>query len=94
MDLEIENRLVNILERMEHLLIGLPASPFASQDNHLVTVEEAGRVLGLSRTKVWDLLSSGRLRSVRIGRARRIARSELERFIAEATTASTRGSAE
>lgn len=48
----------------------------------LVTPEEAGDMLGLSRTTVYGLLTSRQLASVRIGRARRIPVAALNAFIA------------
>ena len=51
----------------------------------LISTDAAARSLGISRTKIWDLIAKEELSTVRIGRARRIARSELERFITEAT---------
>ena len=60
----------------------------------LLTATEAAWLLSISRTKVFDLLASGEIRSLKIGRARRISRLELERFITEATTASMQGSAD
>jgi len=51
----------------------------------LISTDAAARSLGISRTKIWDLIAKEELSTVRIGRARRIARRELERFIAEAT---------
>jgi len=47
----------------------------------LVTVTEAADALGLSRSKVYELLAAGELPSVRIGRTRRIAVADLERFV-------------
>ena len=38
----------------------------------LITVAETMRRLALGRTKVYQLLAEGRLRSVKIGRSRRI----------------------
>jgi excisionase family DNA binding protein len=38
----------------------------------LLTVADAARALSLSRTTIYELFASGELRSVRIGRARRI----------------------
>ena len=38
----------------------------------LLTVPEAAECLGLGRSKVYQLMTSGQLRSVSIGRARRI----------------------
>ncbi len=48
----------------------------------LYRVEEAGQELGLSRATVFELLSSGELDSVTIGRSRRIPRQALEEFVA------------
>jgi excisionase family DNA binding protein len=47
----------------------------------LLTVVEAARELGISRSKVYELLADGELPSVRIGRTRRIAVSALEEFV-------------
>ncbi len=48
----------------------------------LVPVEEAARLLGLSRTKVFSLISSGELESVKIGRLRRVPRAALDAYVA------------
>ena len=47
----------------------------------LLSIPEAGRMLGISRSKCYDLLRSGHLPSVYIGRSRRIRIKDLERFI-------------
>jgi excisionase family DNA binding protein len=51
----------------------------------LLTVVEAARELGISRSKLYELLADGELSSVRIGRTRRIAVAELEEFVAAHT---------
>lgn len=38
----------------------------------LLTVEETANVIGIGRTKVFELIASGVLESVRIGGARRV----------------------
>lgn len=48
----------------------------------LYTVSEVGCVLAISRTKVYELLESGSLPSVYIGRSRRIRVSDVEAFVA------------
>ena len=50
-------------------------------DKLLVTVEEAARRLSIGRSHVYERLLRGSLRSVRIGRSRRIAARDLEAFI-------------
>ncbi len=48
----------------------------------LYTPVEAAALLGLGRTKIYELLLSGELRSVRIGTARRIPAAALADFVA------------
>jgi len=47
----------------------------------LVTVVEAARRLSIARSHLYQHLQRGRLRSVYIGRSRRIPVSELESFV-------------
>ena len=51
----------------------------------LLTIVDAARHLGISRSKLYELLADGELPSVRIGRTRRIAMSALEEFVADHT---------
>jgi excisionase family DNA binding protein len=44
--------------------------------------KEAAQRLGLGRTKVYELMASGELRSVKIGGARRISATALADFVA------------
>ena len=47
----------------------------------LLTVEDAAQALALGRTKIYELVESGALRSVKIGRARRIPVQALGEFV-------------
>lgn len=47
----------------------------------LLTVEQTARRLGLGRTTVFGLIRTGELRSVRIGRARRIPAEALTNYV-------------
>ena len=47
----------------------------------LLTVPEAGRALAISRSKMYDLLNSGDLPSVHIGRSRRVRICDVEAFV-------------
>lgn len=49
--------------------------------NKLVTVAEAAELLHLGRSKVYEYILSGSLRSVKLGRARRIPVAEIEQFV-------------
>ena len=47
----------------------------------LLTPEEAAHVLGIGRTKLYQLLADGFLPSVRIGGSRRISTAALDQFV-------------
>jgi excisionase family DNA binding protein len=49
----------------------------------LITVDEAARRLSIGRSHLYGHLLRGTLRSIRIGRSRRISSSDLEAFIEE-----------
>jgi excisionase family DNA binding protein len=51
-------------------------------DKVLYTVAEVVELTGLSRRKVYDLLSAGTLRSVKIGSCRRVPAEALRDFVA------------
>lgn len=59
----------------------------------LYTAEEAASVLGKSRTFIYDEINAGRLRSVKVGRSRRIVASDLSDYIRGRHSAPPRGSA-
>lgn len=48
----------------------------------LVTVADGMRLLSVGRNAIWNLINSGELRSVKIGRSRRIPRTEIEAYVA------------
>jgi excisionase family DNA binding protein len=52
-------------------------------DKLLLSPEEVAEALSVSRSKVYELLASGRLDSVKIGRCRRVVQSVLLRFVDE-----------
>ena len=49
----------------------------------LLTVADVARRLAVGRTTVYELISHGGLRTIKIGRARRIPESALENWIAQ-----------
>jgi excisionase family DNA binding protein len=51
-------------------------------DKLLLTPAEAARALGVGRTKVYELMASGALASVQIGRCRRVPREALTELVA------------
>ena len=52
-------------------------------DAVLLSVEEAAQVLGLGRSKTYELLLKGQLRSIKIGRSRRVPVESINEFIRE-----------
>ena len=50
-------------------------------DRKLLTVEDVQQVLSIGRTKVFTLIASGELKSIRIGSSRRITSDALGEFI-------------
>jgi excisionase family DNA binding protein len=52
-------------------------------DLRLITLPEAARFLSISRGSLYDLLTTGQLASVHIGRSRRVPMGELRRYIRE-----------
>ncbi len=51
----------------------------------LYTPVEAARVLGIGRSKIYELMGGGALPSVRIGACRRISDAALRAFVVELT---------
>jgi excisionase family DNA binding protein len=58
-----------------------PMADESNSDRLLVTVEEAARQLSIGRSHLYELILRGTLRSIRIGRTRRIATRDIEAFI-------------
>jgi excisionase family DNA binding protein len=48
----------------------------------LLRPEEAAEVLGVGRTKVYELMAAGELESVQVGRSRRLPTAAVEAFVA------------
>ena len=59
----------------------LVSESLITYDQLLVTPEEAARRLSVGRTTIYELMSSGELRSVTIGRCRRVPVSSLSLFV-------------
>lgn len=56
-------------------------------DKLLLTVPEAAALLGIGRTLMYELIGSGAIQSVTVGRLRRLRRTDLERYAAGLPTA-------
>jgi excisionase family DNA binding protein len=51
------------------------------QTEYLMSTEELAKVLGLGRTRTYELLSNGTIPCVRIGRLRKVRRTDVDKFI-------------
>jgi excisionase family DNA binding protein len=56
-------------------------------DKLLLTPEQAADVLSIGRTKLYELLATGELTSIRLGGCRRIPADAIRQFVAELGTA-------
>lgn len=53
-------------------------------DRILLTPTEAAAALGIGRSKLYELLRQGRIRSIRIGSCRRVPAAALDEFVVAA----------
>lgn len=61
--------------------LSTPTSSGLSEDTSLVTVEEAARMMSIGRTSCYMLVLNGELKSVKIGRTRRVVLSSIDAYI-------------
>jgi excisionase family DNA binding protein len=61
----------------------LVSESLTTDDQLLVTPEEAARRLSVGRTTIYELMSRGELQSVNIGRCRRVPVSSLSSFVSK-----------
>jgi len=47
----------------------------------LLSLEEAGEYLGISRRRAYQLVGAGEIRSVHVGRLHRVAIEELDKYV-------------
>jgi excisionase family DNA binding protein len=62
--------------------------PSGARAEELLTVEQTAEVLHVSRDRIYYLLRSGRLRSIKIGKLRRISRGWIAEFIEQGASGS------
>jgi excisionase family DNA binding protein len=53
----------------------------------LFTTEEAAEILCVGRSRIFDLIRTGQLRSLKIGKSRRVTREALEEFVVRSSEA-------
>ena len=52
-----------------------------TRDKRLFTVPQTQAMLGIGRTTLWNMIASGEIESVRIGRSRRITAEVIDQFV-------------
>lgn len=62
------------------------AAPAAEPDR-LLTATEAATVLGIGRSKLYELMARGLIASVKVDRCRRFRQSDVDRFIKDLSVA-------
>ncbi|MER7576840.1 helix-turn-helix domain-containing protein [Streptomyces sp. NPDC126514] len=58
------------------------STAIAASDRLLYKPEEAAEVLAIGRSTIYELMAEGALKYIKVGRARRVRRSDLETFVA------------
>lgn len=53
-----------------------------ADDRRVLTVAEAGHALGISRSKLYQFIAAGEIRTIHIGRLRKVPVEALDEFIA------------
>lgn len=56
---------------------------------YLLRPEEAAEALGIGRAKTYELITSGQIRSIQIGRSRRIPITAVEEFVRDREAAAS-----
>ena len=77
-----------IPETLDAEFVSRDDRPDSHSHERLLTPEDVAGVLQIGRTRVYELLTYGDLRSVKIGKSRRIRRTDLDDFILNLTTES------
>lgn len=77
---DTNDELAQAVATMLRAVAGTPAPQ--SPVKKLLRVEDAAEQLSVSRAHVYSLIRSGDIRSVQLGKARRIAQSEIDRIMA------------
>lgn len=75
------------LDMLSRLLASQPST--GATEGGAVTVATAAELTGLGKTKLFELIGNGTIKSSRIGRRRLIPRSELNRLLVETQTPAT-----
>ncbi|MCW5829577.1 MAG: helix-turn-helix domain-containing protein [Deltaproteobacteria bacterium] len=70
-----------LIRQIKEAIPGDPSRELVSAG--LVTIEEASKFLGISRSKIYEMMADGLIKFVKLGRSRRIPQNELIRVASE-----------
>ena len=90
-DIRITGNLIPLIARDDAQTAAGSASsgsPGGARVEELLTVEQTAEILHVSRDRVYYLIRSGRLRSIKIGKLRRISRGWIAEFIEQGASGS------
>lgn len=82
---------MNLNPPTSQLSEGAVLSMLPAEQPILYRPEDAARVLGIGRSKLFELLATGQIPSVQIGRARRVSRRALEQYVIRSESATVEG---
>lgn len=83
MTLDHETRVrAAVTELADALLAAAEAAQIRDLPDRLLSVDQAAEVCGVSRTRLYTELQSGRLRSIKVGRRRLVPSSAIAEFAA------------
>lgn len=71
--------------QVEQPIINITLQP---DERRVFSVVEAAAILGIGRSKLYEFISSGEIRSIRIGRLRKIPIAAIDEFLASRESAS------
>ena len=69
------------------------SAPFGTVPDRLLSIDEAASALGIGRSRLYNEVGAGRLRSIKIGRRRLVAAGSIADFIAATPAIETPGAA-
>ena len=87
-------RYLYLLHHVQGGILGINRStkpPRTEMEKQLLRPTETAEALGISRSRVYELLASGAIESISIGRSRRIPVDAVHRFVADRVAESSQG---
>lgn len=80
-DIRISSGIISRSHRSPTCTAADPAEAKKSDDSPILTVEQAAKLLHIGRDKVYYLIRSRQLRSIKIGKLRRISRDWIHEYV-------------